>query len=368
MNETIAVKLGARAYEAHIGAGLITRAGELIAPFAPTSRVFVVTDKNVAKLHGAALTRALGAAGLAHVSIVLPAGESTKSFRGLERLCRQLLQADIHRRDLIVAFGGGVIGDLAGLAAGLVKRGVDFVQLPTTLLSQVDSSVGGKTAIDAPEGKNLIGLIHQPKLVLADLDVLRTLSERERRAGYAEIAKIGLIGDAAFFQWCEVNAGPLLSCQPDTLEHAVRTAVAFKARVVEADEREEGERALLNLGHTFAHALEAHGAYDGALLHGEAVAAGMSLAFKLSALLGYCSDAEAQRVHAHLQNAGFALDLRELPGAPYNVHDLMALMAKDKKAEAGKLTFVLARAPGRAFVEKDVPADVVAELLQSELK
>lgn len=368
MSEIVHVDLGARAYDVHIGAGLITRAGELIAPFAPTGRVFIVTDKNVAKYHGGALVRALDAAGLKHESVILPAGERTKSFRGLERLCRQLLQFDIKRRDLVIAFGGGVVGDLAGLAAGLVKRGVDFVQMPTTLLAQVDSSVGGKTAIDTPEGKNFVGLIHQPKAVLADLDVLRTLSERERRAGYAEIVKVGLIGDAAFFKWCEENAGPLISCQPDALLHAVKTAVAFKARIVEEDEREEGKRALLNLGHTFAHALEGHAGYDGALLHGEAVGAGMRLAFDLSALLGLCSEADARRVRGHLAGAGFVTDLKQLPGAPFNLDRLMALIAADKKAEPGRLTFILARAPGRAFVEKDVPADVVAELLQSELK
>ncbi|MBY0562985.1 MAG: 3-dehydroquinate synthase [Hyphomonadaceae bacterium] len=368
MSQIIPVQLGARAYEAHLGAGLMARAGELIAPFAPSGRVFVVTDKTVAKLHGAALMRSLGAAGLRTATVILQPGEGSKSFRGLEKLCRQLLQADIHRNDLVVAFGGGVIGDLAGLAAALVKRGVAFVQIPTTLLAQVDSSVGGKTAIDTPEGKNLVGLIHQPRLVIADIDALRTLSVRERRAGYAEIVKVGLIGDAPFFRWCEGSVAAVLACEEEPLLNAVQTAIAFKARIVEADEREEGERALLNFGHTFAHALEAHNGYDGALLHGEAVAAGMALAFKLSAALGYCSEAEERRVRAHLLEAGFTLDLRELPGAPYNMHDLMALMSKDKKAEAGKLTFILARAPGRAFIEKDVPADVVAEILQSELK
>lgn len=369
MTETLRIDLGARGYDVHVGAGLLAHAGERIAPLARSGRVFVVTDKNVERLHGKALTASLSAAGLAHAAIIMPAGERTKSFRGLERLCRQLLQADIARRDLIVAFGGGVIGDLAGLAAGLVKRGVDFVQLPTTLLAQVDSSVGGKTAIDAPEGKNLVGLINQPKLVLADLDVLRTLSERERRAGYAEIVKIGLIGDAPFFQWCEANAGPLLSCQPDALGYAVRSAVAFKARIVEADEREEqGKRALLNLGHTFAHAFEGHAGYDGALLHGEAVAAGMSLAFATSAALGYCTEAEARRVRAHLDAAGFVTDVRRLAGAPFELDRLMALMAADKKAEAGRLTFILARAIGRAFVDADTPADVVREILQSELQ
>lgn len=368
MSQIVPVNLGARSYNVHVGAGLLTHAGEMIAPFAPTGRVFVVSDKNVSKLHGAALAKSLANAGLRAAEIVMPPGERTKSFRGLERLCRQLLQADLRRNDLVIAFGGGVMGDLAGLAAGLVKRGVDFVQIPTTLLAQVDSSVGGKTAIDVPEGKNFVGLINQPRLVLADLDVLRTLSERERRAGYAEVVKVGLIGDAPFFEWCEANVASVLACEPEQLLHAVTTAVKFKARIVEADEREEGDRALLNLGHTFAHALEGHAAYDGKLLHGEAVGAGIRLAFSLSSELGLCATMEAQRVRKHLEGAGFVTDLRKIAGAPFDLDILMAMIATDKKAEAGKLTFILARAPGRAFVEKDTPADVVRELLQAELR
>jgi 3-dehydroquinate synthase len=298
--------------------------------------------------------------------VTLPAGEASKSFEGLELLCRHLLQAGIGRRDLVVALGGGVVGDLAGLAAGLVKRGVDVVQIPTTLLAQVDSSVGGKTAIDTPEGKNLVGLIHQPRLVLADLDVLTTLSERERRAGYAEIVKVGLIGDAPFFDWCEANVHAVLACEPAVLAHALTTAIAFKARIVEADEREEGARALLNLGHTFAHALEAHSGYDGALLHGEAVAAGMSLAFTLSARFGLCAASDVRRVRAHLAAAGFVTDLRRLAGAPFDVEKLVALMAADKKAEAGALTLVLARGPGRAFVQKDADAEALRAMLKEE--
>lgn len=366
--KTISVALGDRSYDVLAGAGLLARAGELIAPYAPSGRVFVVTDKNVAKFHGKTLTQALDAAGLKHVSVVLPPGEQTKSFRGLERLCRQLLQADIGRKDIVIAFGGGVIGDLTGLAAGLVKRGVSFVQIPTTLLSQVDSSVGGKTAIDAPEGKNLVGLIHQPRLVLADAGVLETLPERELRAGYAEIVKAGLISDAPFYQWCEVNAAALLRCDAQALAYAVPHAIAYKARVVEADEREEGLRALLNLGHTFAHGLEGHAGYDGALLHGEAVGAGIALAFQLSANLGLCSETEAQRVRAHLNAVGFVSDLRRIAGAPFDLDRLMALFAADKKAQAGKLTFILTRGIGRAFIEKDTPADVVRELLEAELK
>jgi len=363
---TIHVALGARAYNVHVGAGLLARAGELIAPFAPSGRVFVVTDENVARLHLQTLAASLEAANLAAHVTTLPAGEQSKSFSGLEHTLRTLLEQGINRKDLIIAFGGGVIGDLAGLAAGLVKRGVDFVQIPTTLLAQVDSSVGGKTAIDTPEGKNLVGLIHQPKLVIADLDVLAKLPKRELRAGYAEIVKIGLIADAPFFDWCEANAAALLAGDPQTLAHAIAAAIAFKARVVERDETEQGERALLNLGHTFAHALEGHAGYDGALLHGEAVAAGMALAFQLSAQLGLCSEADAARVRAHLTAAGFITDLRQLPGAPFAPARLLQLAAADKKAEAGKLTFILARGIGRAFIERDTPADAVRALLQAE--
>jgi 3-dehydroquinate synthase len=368
---TIHVNLGARSYDVLTGANLIVRAGELIAPFAPSGRVFVVTDANVAAHHLEPLIASLSATFSSPAAVkafVLEPGEHTKSFSGLETLLSRMLLAGINRNDLIVALGGGVIGDLTGLAAGLVKRGVDFVQIPTTLLAQVDSSVGGKTAIDTPEGKNLVGLIHQPKLVIADQSVLASLPKRELRAGYAEIVKAGLIADAPFFDWCEANAAALLDCNAEALAHAVPYAIRFKARVVEADETEQGERALLNLGHTFAHALEAHSAYDGALLHGEAVAAGIHLAFKLSALLGLCPEPETQRVTAHLNTAGFVTDLRQLPGAPFEPERLMALIAADKKAQAGKLTLILARGIGRAFIERDAPADVVREMLQQETK
>lgn len=384
MTETIHVDLGARSYDVHVGAGLIAQAGELIAPFAPTKRVFVVTDRNVSKKYRPALTASLDAAGLQNWTVTLAPGERSKSFEGLELLCRHLLQAGINRKDLVVAFGGGVIGDLAGLASGLIKRGVDFVQMPTTLLAQVDSSVGGKTAIDTPEGKNLVGLVNQPRLVIADTEVLKTLPIRERRAGYAEIVKVGLIGDADFFAWCETAVEHILPPTPRSkkqapatifdeyeaaaLTTAVKRAIEFKARIVEADETEQGPRALLNLGHTFAHALEGSAGYNGELLHGEAVAAGMRLAFTLSAALGICSEAEDTRVRAHLESAGFVTDLRQLPGGPYDPETLMALMAADKKAEPGRLTFILARGIARAYIEKDAPADVVRELLELETR
>ncbi len=368
MNQTIPVKLGDRSYEVRVGRGLIAQAGEAIARFAPSGRVFVVTDQNVARLHRPALIASLDAAGLRNWTVTLPAGEASKSFQGLELLCRQMLQAGIGRRDLVVAFGGGVIGDLAGLAAGLVKRGVDFVQIPTTLLAQVDSSVGGKTAIDTPEGKNFVGLIHQPRLVLADLDLLKTLPARELRCGYAELVKAGLIGDAEFFAWCETHARNVLALDHAALAHAVGAAIAFKARLVEQDEREAGPRALLNLGHTFAHALEAHAGYDGALLHGEAVGAGLALAFAYSAELGLCPTEDSARVQAHLESVGLSGDARQLAGAPYEAAKLLALMAEDKKAEAGDLTLILAHAIGRAFVQKNADAARLRAFLEASFR
>lgn len=366
MSEVVPVALGARAYDVHIGAGVLARAGELIAPLAPNKRVFVVTDDNVAALHLDALEEACVAAGLTSDTIVIKPGEPQKSFFGLEHLCGALLQGNIERNDIVVAFGGGVIGDLTGLASGLVKRGVGFVQIPTTLLAQVDSSVGGKTAIDTAEGKNLVGLFHQPRLVLADLGVLTTLPRRELRAGYAEIVKIGLIEDADFFHWCEANAAALLAGDEAARAHAIRHAVAAKARIVATDETEQGTRALLNLGHTFGHALEAHAGFDGTLLHGEAVAAGMSLAFQLAAELGIAAREDAERVRAHLNAAGFITDLRQLPGAPFEAEKLLTLMLRDKKAQAGKLALVLARGIGRAYLDRDAPIDAVRELLQQE--
>ena len=303
-----------------------------------------------------------------------------------------MIEQGLDRRDLIVAFGGGVIGDLAGFAAGIVKRGVDFVQIPTTLLSQVDSSVGGKTAIDVPQGKNLVGLFYQPRLVLADLDVLATLPLRELRAGYAEVVKYGLIDDPDFFAWCETHAATLLGTAPipfdpggnhdgivaisegmraahdEALAYAVRYSIAAKARVVAEDEHEHGQRALLNLGHTFGHALEAHQNFGDGLKHGEAVAAGMALAFALSAKLWLCSAEDSARVRRHLLNAGFVLDLRRLPGAPFDAERLLQLMARDKKAEADKLTLILARGIGRAFVQKDAAPEPVHDLLHEEAR
>jgi 3-dehydroquinate synthase len=363
----VRVDLGARSYDIRIGAGLIDKAGNLIAPFCPSRRALIVTDHNVAELHLDRLKASLRAGGLEPIACILAPGEERKSFEGLEELCNDLIGRGIGRKDIIVAFGGGVIGDLAGFAAGIVKRGVDFVQIPTTLLAQVDSSVGGKTAIDTPAGKNLVGLFHQPKLVIADLDVLKTLPKRELLCGYAEVVKYGLIDMPDFYDWCEANAPRILAAETEALAHAVRVSVEAKARIVASDEREEGPRALLNLGHTFAHALETVAGFDGAILHGEAVGAGMALAFEHSARLGLCERQESERVANHLGATGFAVDLKTLPGGPYKADSLVKAMAHDKKNEAGALTLILARGIGKSFVQKGADAGAVRTFLEEKL-
>ena len=365
--DSVRVDLGARSYDVRIGPGLLAGVGRAVEPFAPRRRAIVVTDQNVADLHLEALGRGLEANGVVWCAIVLAPGEQTKSFAGLQALCAELLENDVERRDLIIAFGGGVIGDLAGFAAGIIKRGVDFVQIPTTLLAQVDSSVGGKTAIDTPAGKNLVGLFYQPRLVLADLDVLGTLPVRELMAGYAEVVKYGMIDDPDFFQWCEANAAKIRAGDPEALAYAVKKSVEAKARIVAADEREGDVRALLNLGHTFAHGLEASAGFDGALLHGEAVGVGCGLAFKLSHRLGLCSGQDSARVSRHLAAAGFETDLTRLAGGPYDPDALLAAKAHDKKNRDGKLTFILARGIGQAFVQHGVDPAAVRALLADEL-
>jgi 3-dehydroquinate synthase len=328
--------------------------------------VAVVSDSHVWALHGRRLTDSLEAAGIRCPTVIVPPGEQTKSFEGLADVCDRLLALELDRGDLIVAFGGGVVGDLAGFAAAIYKRGVDFVQIPTTLLAQVDSSVGGKTAIDTPRGKNLIGAFHQPKLVLADLDVLGTLSAREMRAGYAEVIKYGLLGDFAFFEWLEAHAGQVLSGEPEALAHAVARSVEMKAEIVIADEKEAGRRALLNLGHTFGHALEAETGYGEALLHGEAVAAGSALAFRFSAAQGLCQTQDAQRAEAAIAAAGLPTRMSDVTAQPFDAETLVRHMGQDKKAEGGRLTFILARGLGDAFVAKDVDAQAVTAFLQTE--
>jgi 3-dehydroquinate synthase len=299
---------------------------------------------------------------------VVEPGEAAKSFQGLAELSERLLDLELARDDLLIAFGGGVVGDLTGLAAALYKRGIAFVQIPTTLLAQVDSSVGGKTAIDTRHGKNLIGAFHQPRLVLADVGVLDTLPEREMACGYAEILKCGLLGDAGFFTWLEANGGAVLARDPAAVQEAVRRAVEMKAEIVAEDEREAagGSRALLNLGHTFAHAIETASGYGEAVKHGEAVGLGCALAFQLSARFGHCSQADADRVRAAVAAAGLPSRLADLPGGPYGAETLIAHMAQDKKALGGALTFVLARGIGEAFVVRGVDPRSVLDLLIAE--
>lgn len=366
MTRAVSVGLGDRAYEVIVGSGLVDGAGKRIAPLLKRARTAIVTDQNVADHHGERLAVSLEKAGIATDVIALPPGEETKSWEGLSELSDRLLALELDRGDIIVAFGGGVVGDLAGFAAAIYKRGIDFIQIPTTLLAQVDSSVGGKTAIDTARGKNLIGAFHQPKLVLADLDVLATLPEREMRCGYAEVIKYGMLGDEGFFAWLEANGCDVLHAKNAALAHAVVRSVEMKAEIVAEDEREAGRRALLNLGHTFAHALEAENGYGEALKHGEAVGAGCALAFRFSAALGHCPAADAERVEAALKAAGLPTRLAAVPGHPFSAERLITHMGQDKKAEDGALTFVLARRIGEAFVAKGVDPQPLRAFLIAE--
>ena len=364
MSAQVEVRLGDRSYDIHVGAGAIAEAGARLKPFA-RNFVAVVTDRNVAAHHLADLTAALAHAGLETRPIVLEPGEATKSFHGLEALCSALLAAGVDRGGLIIALGGGVIGDLTGFAASVLKRGVDFVQIPTTLLAQVDSSVGGKTAINTKEGKNLVGVFHQPRMVIADIATLATLPARELRAGYAEVVKYGALGDAKFFAWLEANGAGALRGEPDKLEHIVAHSCRMKADIVARDERETGERALLNLGHTFGHALEAASGYSSRLLHGEGVAIGMVLAFRLSARLGLAPAADAERLAKHLRTSGLPAAIADIEGTRPDADTLLMHMMHDKKTKDGTLTFVLARGLGQAFTTRDVPIEAVREILET---
>lgn len=364
---TIEVALPGRSYPIVIGESLIGRAGERIAAVLPGARCAVVTDRNVAELHLDPLKASLDREGLLLGEAVVSPGEASKSFSVLAPLCETLLETGAERGDCIIAFGGGVIGDLAGFAASILRRGMRVVQVPTTLLAQVDSSIGGKTGIDTRQGKNLIGTFHQPSLVLADISVLSTLSPREFRAGYAEVAKYGLLGDAPFFAWLEEHWRKIFSGDGSERRHAVETSARAKARIVEADEREEsGTRALLNLGHTFGHALEASAGYSDRLLHGEAIAIGMRLAFTYSAEQGLCPGGEAVRVQRHFAAVGLPTEISAIPGDRPTLEELMRLMAQDKKVKGGKLALVLARGVGEAFVERDVAPDRLAAFLAKE--
>ena len=362
----VPVALGARAYEIVIGRGLVASLGERIKTLRPGARVAIVTDETVAKLHSGVVEAAFKSAGIDSARIVVPAGEGSKNYATFEKVCESIIDARIERNDLIIALGGGVIGDLAGFAAACVRRGLDFVQVPTTLLAQVDSSVGGKTGINSRRGKNLIGAFHQPVLVVADTALLDTLPKREFRAGYAEVAKYGLLGDAAFFAWLEKNWQDVFSGGP-ARERAIAVCCRAKADIVARDERETGERALLNLGHTFGHALEAGCGFSDRLLHGEAVALGMALAFEFSAEKGLFAASEAVRATAHLAAVGLPTHVKDVKGGVPPVDALMDLIAQDKKVKRGTLTFILVRGIGRAFIENNVSAAEVRSFLEHKL-
>jgi len=365
----VRVPLAERAYDVVIGPGLAARAGAYLAVALPSRRVVIVADETAYSLHGATLESGLAETGFTGRSVLVPPGEGAKSFASFHDLIERLLASGLDRRTGVIAFGGGVVGDLAGFAAAVALRGLPFVQVPTTLLAQVDSSVGGKTGINTGHGKNLVGAFHQPRAVLCDTALLATLPPRELRAGYAEVAKYGLIDDEAFFAWCEAKAAALIGGDAELLAEAVARSVAAKARVVAADEREEvveGGRALLNLGHTFGHAFEAEAGYDGTvLLHGEAVALGIALAFRFSAWLGLCAQAEAERVAAHLAAVGLPTRLADT-GRGWCLERLVERMRRDKKAGAGSLAFVLARGVGQAFVARDVAEEDLRGFLREE--
>ncbi|PCK84438.1 3-dehydroquinate synthase [Rhizobium sophoriradicis] len=364
--QTVHVPLGERAYDILIGPGLIARAGAEIASRLKGRKAAVITDEHVAPLYLDVLVASLDAAGIVSAAVVLPAGEKTKSFEHLMTACDKVLEARVERNDCVIALGGGVIGDLSGFAAGIVRRGVRFVQVPTSLLAQVDSSVGGKTGINSRHGKNLIGVFHQPDLVLADTDVLNTLSEREFRAGYAEVAKYGLIDKPDFFAWLEANWKAVFTGGSARIE-AIATSCQAKADVVVADERENGQRALLNLGHTFGHALEAATAYDSRrLVHGEGVSIGMVLAHEFSARMNLANPDDARRVARHLQAVGLPTRMSEIPGELPPAEVLMEAIAQDKKVKGGKLTFILTRGIGQSFVADDVPASEVISFLREK--
>ena len=367
----VRVDLAGRGYDIAIGPGLIDRAGELSAKLLATPRVVIVSDDTVAPLYGARLTASFKKANVETTTITVPAGESSKEFTAFGRLMTELLDRRPDRKTTLVALGGGVVGDLTGFAAAVLLRGVEFIQVPTTLLAQVDSSVGGKTGINTRHGKNLVGAFYQPRLVLADTDVLDTLPRRELLAGYAEVAKYGLIDDPEFFAWCELNGAAVLSGDAAKRTHAIEHSCLAKGRIVAADERETTDlRALLNLGHTFGHALEAETGFGPDLLHGEAVAAGMAMAFDLSARLGLCPAADAERVRGHLASVGLPVRLRSIGGdnrRSWSAARLIEHMRGDKKAEGGKLAFILARGIGKAFVTRDVDEAALRGLLDAAI-
>ena len=370
MTTSVPVSLGERSYHIHIGENLLEGAGALLAPHVSSTaprHVPIITDEVVYDLYFPAFSASLSGAGLAPVPIVVPSGEKTKSFTYLEVVVDSLLRAHVERGSLIVALGGGVVGDLTGFAAGVVKRGIGFAQVPTTLLAQVDSSVGGKTAINTVHGKNLVGVFHQPRVVIADTSVLKTLPRRELLGGYAEVVKYGLLGDESFFSWLETNGAHALAGDTQAIAHAVAHSCVMKASIVAKDEREEGERALLNLGHTFGHALEAATGDSDRLLHGEGVAIGMCLAFRLSEELGLCASGTAERVSRHLDEVGLPTRIDQIDRAVPGPADLLELMRQDKKVRHGRLTLVLARGIGEAFLTRDIGPERLEAFLAAEM-
>jgi 3-dehydroquinate synthase len=365
MTITVPVALGARSYDVLIGPGLAARAASLVAERFPSARVAIVSDDNVAQHHLEPLATSFGSRCLG--TVVLPAGESTKSFAMLGHLAERLLETGLERGDLVVALGGGVIGDLAGFAAGILRRGVRFVQIPTSLLAQVDSSVGGKTGINTPQGKNLAGVFHQPSLVLADTDVLSTLPARQMRAGYAEVVKYGLLGDRAFFEQLEARGPALFGNDLSALTNAIVTSVKAKAAIVARDETETGDRMLLNLGHTFGHALEAWAGYSDRLLHGEAVAIGMAQAFRFSEGRNLIAKGTSARIEKHLIAMGLPTRVRDIPGVDRpTVDQLVHLMKQDKKVQRGQMTFILVNGVGQAFIARDVAEPELRTFLAGE--
>ncbi|WP_380052130.1 3-dehydroquinate synthase [Falsihalocynthiibacter sp. SS001] len=365
--ETVPVSLGERSYDIKIGEGLLAQSGALIAPMLRRPNVAILTDENVAAVHLASLQAGLSEAGVTSTALALPAGESTKSWPHFSRAVEWLLDAKVERNDVVIALGGGVIGDLAGFAAAVLRRGVRFVQIPTSLLAQVDSSVGGKTGINAPQGKNLIGAFHQPSLVLADIDVLDSLAPRDFLSGYGEVVKYGLLGDANFFEWLEKNAPEMAAGDKTKRAYAVKRSCEMKAEIVARDETEQGDRALLNLGHTFCHALENATGYSDRLLHGEGVAIGCALALETSARLGLCSQEDPSRLRAHLREMGMKADIAEIEGPLPDAEGLLALMGQDKKVVDGQIKFILTHGIGLAFVSPKTDTDVVLGVLRDAL-
>lgn len=364
----VRVELGERSYDILIGDGLVAQAGALLTPFLKQKRVFVLSDATVWGLHGERLTGALSESGIETTQKVLPAGESTKNWALLGEVLDWLLEGGASRDDVLLAFGGGVIGDLTGLAASLMKRGMQFVQVPTTLLAQVDSSVGGKTAVNFSQGKNLVGAFYQPRLVIADTGLLKTLPVRERRAGYAEIIKYGLINDRAFIDWLAQHGDRVLALEPDAIAQAVAVSCRAKADIVAQDEQEGGVRALLNLGHTFGHALEAANGYGAELLHGEAVGTGMALALRYSARIGLMDSTDSELAAGLIAKSGLETELSNLPGGPYPAEALVDAMMQDKKARGGQVPLILAKGLGQSFIYPNADLADVQAFLQEELQ